>query len=45
MLALNIIASYYMFSKGDVFNYLFVVGGIIAFILVRKIYPKLNENE
>jgi hypothetical protein len=44
MLALNIIASCYMFSKGDVFNYLFVVGGIVALILVGKIYPKLNEN-
>jgi hypothetical protein len=45
MLAFNIIASCYMFSKGDVFNYLFVVGGIVALILVKTIYPKLNEDE
>jgi|AntRauMFilla1563_2_1112583.scaffolds.fasta_scaffold00368_2 hypothetical protein len=45
MLVFSIIASYYMFSKGDVFNYLFVIGGIVALILVGTVYSKLNEDE
>lgn len=45
MLALNIIASFYMFSKGDDFNFLFVLGGIIALILVGTQFKKLNEGE
>jgi hypothetical protein len=45
MLVFSIIASYYMFSKGDAFNYLFVIGGIVALILVGTVYSKLNEDE
>jgi len=45
MLVSNIIASYYMFSKGDVFNYLFVIGEIVALILFGMVYSKLNVDE
>lgn len=43
MLILNIIASVYMFQKGDSFNYMFIIGGILALILI--IYGKMNEEK
>jgi hypothetical protein len=45
MLIFNIIASYYMYSQGDDFNYLFVIGGIIALILVGTQLSRTNEEE
>ena len=45
MLVLNIIASYYLFSKGNDFNYLFIIGGIVSLILVGIEFSKPNENE
>jgi hypothetical protein len=38
MLVFITFASYYMFSKGDDFNFLFVIGGLVALIVVGRLY-------
>ena len=43
MLILNIIATVYMFQKGDNFNYMFIIGGILALILIT--YGELNKEK
>lgn len=45
MLLLNIIASIYLSSKGDQLNYLFIVGGALAFISVIIYDKKLKDIE
>ncbi|WP_024479275.1 hypothetical protein [Cellulophaga baltica] len=45
MLMLNFVASYYIYSQGDDFNYLFVLGGIIALILVGTQFSKMTQEE
>jgi hypothetical protein len=44
MLILNVIASFYMITNGDDFNYLFVIGGIVALILVGTQFSKLSKD-
>ncbi len=43
MLILNIVATIYMYTTGADFNYLFVIGGVLAFIFV--IMENLNKKE
>jgi hypothetical protein len=43
MLLLNIVATIYMYTKGDEFNYLFIIGGILAFIFA--IMENSNKKE
>ena len=43
MLILNIVASIYMFQKGDSFNYIFIIGGLLALILI--IFVDMNKEK
>ena len=44
MLFLNIIASIWMYTKGDNFNYLFVIGGALAFVFILINEKNLMET-
>ncbi len=43
MLELNLLAAVYMYQKGDEFNYLFIIGGILAFIFT--LLENTNKNQ
>ncbi|WP_033960435.1 hypothetical protein [Psychroserpens jangbogonensis] len=43
MLAICIISSFYMYSKGDDFNYLFVIGGLLGLIVGTQ-FSKFNAD-
>lgn len=44
MVALNVFTSYWLYTKGDDFNYLFVIGGFLCFFYILINKDKLTES-
>jgi hypothetical protein len=44
MLLLNILASIYMYTIGDKFNYLFIIGGVLAFVFAIMEHSNKKEE-